>query len=78
MLNCLLFIVIVFSALAAMAAPVFLYYRKGWFTIVFHDLLKWHLPKPYGMTCDRFGRIGECKFCNRRIAENIRGDWYTF
>lgn len=44
-----------------------LYFVKGWFKRLYHDLLDWHLPSDEGAIC---------KHCKLEIMQDSQGNWY--
>ena len=52
------------------------YVFKGWFKWLYHDILKWHIPKEDSIISDGFIRWGVCKYCDEVIQQDSQGNWF--
>ena len=62
--------------LIAFYVPPVLYFKFGWFSKWFHNVLKWHQPdnSPHGY--DGCSIHAKCKWCGEDIMQDSQGNWF--
>lgn len=53
------------------------YAMCGWFKWLYHDILKWHVPKEETIIYDSLGNAyAICKYCEDTIQQDSQGNWF--
>ena len=62
---------------ASFYIPPVLYFKKGWFKGLFHDVFEWHEPDSNTtMWSDGCSTHCKCKYCGKDIMQDSQGNWF--
>lgn len=75
MIFLVLVILLSFSYLMLMGGAL-LYFWKGYFKNLYHDILKWHEPDDSRGYFDGCNVHCRCKYCKKDIISDSQGNWY--
>lgn len=71
------FIVIALAIIGGFTILPILYFKKGWFKRLYHDILGWHYPDD-SEEChfDGCSLHSVCKHCGENIMQDSQGNWF--
>lgn len=53
-----------------------LYFSFGFFKILYHDALEWHIPDNSNCHFDGLSVHSTCKYCHKDIMQDSQGNWF--
>lgn len=53
-----------------------LYFNKGWFVWLYHNILGWCTPDDGPQMYDGVSMHARCRHCKREIMQDSQGNWF--